>query len=101
MAPVPARICTGATLEAAAPLRRVLSLSQHGATKAEANLVAAGKAELVRLARDELQGAMEPGLVTVIEGLTGRKVRRFLSGTSTFAEASVEVFVLEPELTTQ
>ena len=79
----------------------VVCLLEDGATKAEENLVAAGKAELVRLARDELQRAMEPGLITVIEGLTGRKVRRFLSGTSTFAEASVEVFVLEPESTTQ
>lgn len=77
----------------------VVCLLEDGATKAEANLVAAGKAELVRLARDELQRAMEPQLVAVVERLTARKVRRFLSGISTLAEASVEVFVLEPDPT--
>ncbi len=78
----------------------IVCLLENGVTKAEANLVAAGKAELVRLARDELQRAMEPQLITVVERLTGRKVRRFLSGISTLAEASVEVFVLESEATT-
>ena len=41
-----------------------MCLLEDGATKAESNLVAAGKAELVRLTRDELQRAMEPGLIT-------------------------------------
>jgi uncharacterized protein YbcI len=74
----------------------VVCLLEDGATRAEANLVAAGKAELVRLARDELQRAMEPQLVAAVEQLTGRNVRMFLSGISTLAESSVEVFVLEP-----
>jgi uncharacterized protein YbcI len=77
----------------------VVCLLEDGATKAEANLVAAGKAELVRLGRDELQRAMELQLVAVVERLTGRKVRTFLSGISTLAESSVEVFVLEPQPT--
>lgn len=79
----------------------VVCLLEDGATKAEVNLVAAGKADLVRLARDELQRVMEPQLVAVIERLTGRTVQRFLSGISTAAEFSVELFVLEPELTTE
>jgi uncharacterized protein YbcI len=79
----------------------LVCLLEEGATKTEVNLVAAGKAELVRLARDELQRAMEPQLVAAVERLTGRKVRTFLSGISTLAESSVEVFVLEPELTTE
>jgi len=74
----------------------VVCLLEDGATKAEANLVAAGKDELVRLARDELQRVMEPQLIAAVEQLTGRKVRTFLSGISTLAESSVEVFVLEP-----
>jgi uncharacterized protein YbcI len=77
----------------------VVCLLEDGATKAEVNLVAAGKAELVRLARDELQRTMEPQLVAVVERLTGRKVRLFLSGISTLAESSVEVFALQPKLT--
>ena len=77
----------------------VVCLLEDGATKAEINLVAFGKAELVRLARDELQRAMEPELVAIVERLTGRTVHCFLSGISTTADSSVEVFVLEPELT--
>jgi uncharacterized protein YbcI len=75
----------------------VVCLLEGGATRAEANLVAAGKAELVRRGRDELQRAMEPQLVAAVERLTKRRVRVFLSGLSNFAESSVEVFVLEAE----
>jgi uncharacterized protein YbcI len=74
----------------------VVCLLEDGATKAERNLVAAGRDELVRLSRDAIQRAMEPQLVAAVERLTGRQVRTFLSGTSTFGESSVEVFVLEP-----
>jgi uncharacterized protein YbcI len=75
----------------------VVCLLEDGATKAERNLVAAGKSELVRMTRDAIQRAMEEQLVTTVERLTGRRVLSFLSGTSTLAESSVEVFVLEPE----
>jgi uncharacterized protein YbcI len=74
----------------------VVVLLEDGATNAEVNLVAAGKAELVRRGRDELQRVMEPRLVAAVEHLTERRVRVFLSGISTLAESSVEVFVLEP-----
>jgi uncharacterized protein YbcI len=74
----------------------VVCLLENGATKAEINLVAAGRDELVRLQRDALQRAMETQLVAAIERVTGRKVRTFLSGSSTLGESSVEVFVLEP-----
>lgn len=74
----------------------VVCLLEDGATKAEVNLVAAGKSELVRLQRDAIQRAMEPQLVDAVQRLTGRTVRTFLSGTSTPGEDSVEVFVLEP-----
>jgi len=75
----------------------LVCLLEDGATRAEANLVAAGNAELVRRGRDALQRAMEPQLVAAVERLTGRTVRSFLSGTSTLAESSVEVFVLDAE----
>ncbi len=74
----------------------VVCLLEDGATKAEINLVAAGRDELVRSQRDALQRAMETQLVAAIERVTGRIVRTFLSGTSTFGESSVEVFVLQP-----
>ena len=63
--------------------------------------MAAGKDELVRFGRDALQRAMETELIAVVERLTGRKVRSFLSGLSTSADSSVEVFVLEPQPSTE
>ena len=75
----------------------VVCLLEDGATKAEANLVAAGNEDLVRRGRDALQRAMEDRLVEVVERLTGRRVRTVLGGLSALAESSVEVFVLEPE----
>ena len=74
-----------------------MCLLEGGATKAEVNLVAAGRAELVRLSRDALQRAMEADLIAAVERITGREVRSFLSGVSTSADSSVELFVLEPE----
>ncbi len=73
----------------------VVCLLEDMATKGERNLVAAGKADLVRLQRDALTRAMEPHLVCVVQRLTGRTVRVFLGGTSTLADSSVKVFVLE------
>ena len=78
----------------------VVCLLEDGATKSEVNLVAAGRVELVRQQRDALQRAMEAQLTAVVERLTGRTVRTFLSGSSTLAEDSVEVFVLEPAKST-
>ena len=74
----------------------VVCVLEDGATRAEGNLVAAGRDDLVRLQRDALQRAMEPRLVSAVERLTGRKVKSFLSGMSTLGEDAVEVFVLEP-----
>jgi uncharacterized protein YbcI len=75
----------------------IVLLLEDGATRAEVNLVAAGRSELVRQQRDALQRAMEDDLVSAIERLTGRTVRTFISGLSTPGESAVEVFVLEPE----
>ncbi len=73
----------------------VVCVLENGATRAEGNLVAAGRDDLVRLQRDALQRAMEPMLVAAVERLTGRRVKSFLSGMSTLGEDAVEVFVLE------
>lgn len=74
----------------------VVCTLEDGATKAEVNLIAAGKSELVRLQRDALQRAMERQLVQAVERITARTVLTFLSGTSTSGEDSVEVFILKP-----
>jgi uncharacterized protein YbcI len=75
----------------------VVCLLEDGATRAEANLIAAGRAELVRQHRDVLQRVMEDQLVAVVERLTQRRVRTFMSGSSTGAESAVELFILEPD----
>jgi uncharacterized protein YbcI len=74
----------------------VVCVLEDGANRAERNLVAAGKAELVRIQRDALQRAMGPQLIEAVERLTGRQVITFISGTDEFASSSIEAFVLEP-----
>ena len=76
----------------------VVCVLEDSATRAEQTLVAAGKADLVRLQRDALQRAMGPQLIAAVEGLTGRRVRTFMSGTDEQGGSSVEAFVLDPEL---
>jgi uncharacterized protein YbcI len=75
----------------------VVCLLENGATRGEQNIAAAGRADVVRLGRDILQRAMEDELVAAVERLTGRKVRTFLSGSSTPGDSAVEVFILEPD----
>src|SRR5881398_1449011 len=59
----------------------VVCLLEDSATNGEKNLVAAGKADLVRQGRDALQHAMAPQLIAAVELLTHRVVSSFLSGT--------------------
>jgi Na+-translocating membrane potential-generating system (MpsC) len=68
-----------------------------GATRAERNLVAAGKSDLVRIHRDALQRAIGPQLIAAVERLTDRTVRTFLSGTDEEGGCSIEAFLLETE----
>jgi uncharacterized protein YbcI len=75
----------------------VVCVFEDGATRAERNLVAAGKADLVRLQRDALQRAMGRQLVAAVERLTSRNVRTFLSGMDEEGGSSIEAFLLEPE----
>ena len=75
----------------------VVCVLEDSATKAEQNLVAAGKADLVRLQRDALQRAMGPQLIAAVERLTGQRVRTFMSGTDEHGGSSVEAFVLDPD----
>src|SRR6202012_1144385 len=76
----------------------VVCVLEDGATRAEKNLVAAGKSDLVRIQRDALQRAMGPQLVAAVERLTDRTVRTFLGGTDEEGGGSIEAFLLEPEL---
>jgi uncharacterized protein YbcI len=75
----------------------VICLLEDGATRAERNLVAAGKPDLVRLQRDALQRALAPQLIAAVERLTDRKVRLFLSGMDHGGGSAIEAFVLDSE----
>jgi hypothetical protein len=75
----------------------VVCVFEDGATKAELNLVAVGKSDLVRLQRDALQRAMGSQLIAAVERLTNRRVRTFLSGTDEHGGSAIEAFLLEPE----
>lgn len=73
----------------------VVCILEDGATRADINLVSAGKSDLVRLQRDALQRALGPQLIAAVEHLTGRRVRTFMSGTDEGGGSSVEAFVLD------
>ncbi|HEY6524997.1 MAG TPA: Na-translocating system protein MpsC family protein [Solirubrobacteraceae bacterium] len=75
----------------------VVCVLEDGATNAERNLVSAGRADLVRLQRDALQRAMGPQLIDMVERLTHRTVRVFMSGTDESGAAAVELFLLEAD----
>jgi uncharacterized protein YbcI len=61
----------------------------------ERTLIDAGETAAVRDTRLAFQRAMEDRFKSMIEELTGRKVRAFLSQVSLDPDISVEVFVLE------
>jgi uncharacterized protein YbcI len=75
----------------------VVCVLEDSATRAERNLVSAGKSDLVRLQRDALQRAMGPQLIEAVERLTGRRVRIFMSGTDEEGGSSIEAFMLDPD----
>lgn len=75
----------------------VVCVLEDSATRAEQNLVAAGRADLVRQGRGALQRALAPQLVAAVERLTGRRVRTFMSGTDETGASSAETFLLDPE----
>jgi uncharacterized protein YbcI len=61
----------------------------------ERTLLDAGESNAVRETRLAFQRAMESRFINMIEEISGRKVRAFLSQVSLNPDISVEVFVLE------
>lgn len=61
----------------------------------ERTLLDAGEGDAVRTTRIAFQRAMEDRFKSVVEEITGRKVRAFLSQVALEPDISVEVFVLE------
>ncbi len=70
---------------------------ENSLTRAEQRLVELGEDQRLRDIRMFFQHATEDEFRSVIESLTGRVVRAFISGTDTGKDVSCEVFYLEPK----
>jgi uncharacterized protein YbcI len=70
---------------------------EQSMTPAERNLVAMGEHQALRDTRMLFQHASDKEFVTIVEKITGRKVRAFVSGIDTHEDVSSELFYLEPE----
>jgi uncharacterized protein YbcI len=71
---------------------------QEMLTKAEHSLVRDGQSELVLRTRLAFQQTMRDDFVQGIEGITGAKVRAFLSSNHMDPDIAVETFILEEPL---
>jgi uncharacterized protein YbcI len=68
-------------------------------TRAEQTLVDRGEIDAVQQIRRRFQQQMADEFIAMIEQVTGRKVRAFLSETNLEADVSVEMFLLADERT--
>jgi uncharacterized protein YbcI len=73
----------------------IVVLLEEMMTKAERSLISSGRADAVRLMREAFQESMRAGLIATVEGLTGTKVRAFLSTAEVEPDTAVVVFVLD------
>ena len=74
----------------------LISTLEESMTPAEYNMAALGEHQRLRDIRMFFQHATEKEFVEVVERITGRKVRAFVSGIDTHQDVSSEVFYLEP-----
>src|SRR4051812_26123478 len=87
---------TRARSEWAGPDQLVVTL-EDTCTPAERRLAALGEHQRLRDTRLLFQYAAEAELTAVVEQLTGRRVRAFVSGLDTRTDVACEVFVLAPQ----
>jgi uncharacterized protein YbcI len=66
-------------------------------TRAEKTLVDAGNAEQVHATRRAFQEAVSPDFIELVESITGRRVKAFLSQIHLEPELAVELFLFEPD----
>jgi uncharacterized protein YbcI len=74
----------------------IVSTLENSFTPAERSMVALGEHQRLRDVRLFFQHATENQFRETVEGITGRTVRSFTSGTDTDTDTSTEVFYLEP-----
>jgi uncharacterized protein YbcI len=75
----------------------IVSTLEDSLTPAERNLAAMGEHQRLRDVRMLFQYASEEEFREIVERLTGRKVRAFVSGMDTLNDVATEVFYLVPE----
>jgi uncharacterized protein YbcI len=75
----------------------LLCTLENSFTPAERTLAEMGEHQRLRDVRLFFQYAREQDFREAIEGITGRKIRAFISGTDTKQDVSAELFYLEPE----
>jgi uncharacterized protein YbcI len=75
----------------------VVTILRGGFTHAEKTLYKAGRADIVEEGRRAMQAVFEREMRSEVERLTGRRVVAFLSANHHEPDASVEVFLLEPD----
>lgn len=63
---------------------------------AQAALVELGKVDLAQAVHGELQMGMADEMTAIVEGLTGRTVSAYVPGFNAAADATTDVFYLEP-----
>ena len=73
----------------------IICFLENSFVPVERTLIDAGETAAVRETRLAFQRAMESRFINVVEEISGRKVRAFLSQVSLNPDISVEVFVLE------
>jgi uncharacterized protein YbcI len=66
-------------------------------TTAERTLIEAGSAEHVKETRQRFQEAVGPEFKQIVEDVTSRRVRVFLSQVDVDADLAVELFLFEPD----
>jgi uncharacterized protein YbcI len=74
----------------------LLCTLENSLTPAERNLLNLGEEQRVRDIRMLFQHASQTEFCEIVERLTGRSVRAFVSGIDTAQDTSSEVFYLEP-----
>lgn len=75
----------------------VVCLLEGGFTVAEQTLSENDKQELVVAGRVGLQDSMRQAMIAAVQGITGRRVRSFMSANDLEHNFQTEVFVLFPE----
>ena len=76
----------------------IVTTLENSLTRIERTMARAGEHERLRDLRMHFQYMAEDDFIGAVEGITGRKVRAFVSGMDTRQDVASEVFYLEPRI---